>query len=428
MGKPQSTGNLVNALAQDSSNNIGIGGAANASFKLQVTGATNLTGVLTLGSTISNGTFTYTLPSATGTLALTSALSGYLPLTGGTLTGALSGTSATFSGNMAIGVTPSPSDTFPALQVGRAGFMGAGNEVNISANGYYSSPSWKYIASDTAALYNIAGNVHSWYTAVSGTANGAISWAERMRITSGGNVGIGTSSPSIKLTVANAANGDIAAFTNSVDSDIYINLTSGVARLASGSGVLALGTGNTERMRISTGGNILINTTSDTGERFKVNGQVASYGSSALLQVQARDASTIYAWYADNNTNLYFFNTGNGITGQFTRTTGVYTALSDINKKKDFEDSKIGLNAIMGLKPTLFRMKEDNESIDKTLGFIAQQVKEFIPQAYVESGEGDDKFIGLQDRPIIAALVKAIQEQQAQIQELKAEIDELKNK
>jgi hypothetical protein len=66
-------------------------------------------------------------------------------------------------------------------------------------------------------------------------------------------------------------------------------------------------------------------------------------------------------------------------------------------------------------------MKEDNESIDKTLGFIAQQVKEFIPQAYVESGEGDDKFIGLQDRPIIAALVKAIQE-------LKAEIEQLKQK
>jgi hypothetical protein len=47
----------------------------------------NFTGQLTLGSTITNGTYTYTLPSATGTLALTSALSAYLPLTGGTLTG-----------------------------------------------------------------------------------------------------------------------------------------------------------------------------------------------------------------------------------------------------------------------------------------------------------------------------------------------------
>ena len=50
---------------------------------------------------LGNGTYTYTLPSATGTLALTSALSSYLPLSGGTLTGALSGTSATFSGALA---------------------------------------------------------------------------------------------------------------------------------------------------------------------------------------------------------------------------------------------------------------------------------------------------------------------------------------
>ena len=70
--------------------------------KLQVTGAAKITGQLTLGSTITNGTYTYTLPSATGTLALTSALSGYLPLTGGTLTGALGGTSATFSSFLTV--------------------------------------------------------------------------------------------------------------------------------------------------------------------------------------------------------------------------------------------------------------------------------------------------------------------------------------
>ena len=63
-------------------------------------GGLTLAGQLSLGSTITNGTYTYTLPSATGTLALTSALSSYLPLSGGTLTGALSGTSATFSGDI----------------------------------------------------------------------------------------------------------------------------------------------------------------------------------------------------------------------------------------------------------------------------------------------------------------------------------------
>ena len=64
--------------------------------------------------------------------------------------------------------------------------------------------------------------------------------------------------------------------------------------------------------------------------------------------------------------------------------TGAYTATSDINKKKDFEDSKIGLNEVMKLKPKLFRMKTENENSDKHLGFIAQEVKEVIPQAYLE--------------------------------------------
>jgi hypothetical protein len=51
-----------------------------------------------VASITNNATRTYTLPNADGTLALTSNLSDYLPLTGGTLTGALNGTSAAFSG------------------------------------------------------------------------------------------------------------------------------------------------------------------------------------------------------------------------------------------------------------------------------------------------------------------------------------------
>ena len=100
---------------------------------------------------------------------------------------------------------------------------------------------------------------------------------------------------------------------------------------------------------------------------------------------------------------------------------GVYTPTSDVNKKKDFEDSEIGLKEVMELQPKLFRMKTESEDTDKHLGFIAQEVKEVIPQAYVEQGEDDEKFIGLNEMPIIAALTKAIQE-------LKAEIEILKNK
>jgi ABC-type tungstate transport system permease subunit len=47
MGLTFRLGQVPLAVFTDSSNNVGIGASANASFKLQVTGATNLTGALT---------------------------------------------------------------------------------------------------------------------------------------------------------------------------------------------------------------------------------------------------------------------------------------------------------------------------------------------------------------------------------------------
>jgi hypothetical protein len=117
---------------------------------------------------------------------------------------------------------------------------------------------------------------------------------------------------------------------------------------------------------------------------------------------------------------LTYFYFGANIA-QINMSTGTYTALSDINKKKDFEPSTIGLNEILQLKPTLYRIKTDDTKDNKELGFIAQEVKEHIPQAYVQSGEGKDIFIGLNYNAIVASLVKAVQE-------LKTELDELKNK
>ena len=70
----------------------------------------------------------------------------------------------------------------------------------------------------------------------------------------------------------------------------------------------------------------------------------------------------------------------------------------------------------MGLKPTLYRIKSENGT-EKHLGFIAQEVKDFIPQAFVQNAD----FIGLTEMPIVAALTKAVQE-------LKQELDTLKNK
>jgi hypothetical protein len=77
-----------------------------AGYRLDVVGTTRISGVLTLSSTISNGTYTYTLPGATGTLALTSALSSYVP-TSRTLTINGDAYDLTADRTWTIGVTPS---------------------------------------------------------------------------------------------------------------------------------------------------------------------------------------------------------------------------------------------------------------------------------------------------------------------------------
>jgi hypothetical protein len=124
-------------------------------------------------------------------------------------------------------------------------------------------------------------------------------------------------------------------------------------------------------------------------------------------------------WNLVNGGDANFYFGYQGVSkANISPTSGVYTPLSDVNKKKDFEQSTIGLSAILGLKPTLYRMIDEEESVDKHLGFIAQEVKEFIPQAYVETINNENTFIGLDYQAITSALVKAMQEQNQIIQEL----------
>ena len=195
---------------------------------------------------------------------------------------------------------------------------------------------------------------------------------------------------------------------------------------------------------LTTGGSAVINGNQTTTGNFTLNGNQTILRTTPTITLEGRNsgnsgAKLQFLGWANTHKN---WELGNGMAGQgfqfrasatagstnfstvavINSGTGVYTATSDINKKKDFEDSEIGLKEVMKLKPKLFRMKTENENSDKHLGFIAQEVKKVIPQAYLEeNGENDEKFIGLQDRPIIAALTKAIQE-------LKAEIELLKNK
>jgi hypothetical protein len=337
-------------------------------FILQPTGysilaslSRNLTGsgygVLTLRNS-ANGTVqtasltvdrTYTLPDATGTIALTSNLSSYLPLSGGTMTGTLNGTTITFGSNA-------------------NNLLNSGNFQMVDPAGL------KYLqVSVTSTLANIATNYSDSNIPLSLNSYGN---ANQLYLSTGGKILLGSN------------------VDNTVDK---LQVTGSIKSTAD----------------IKAGGNLYAN-----------NGTGAVYGSEFAFP-NSTLPSRISLYLSAGTLTVY--NSAVGNIGQFNSTTGVYTPLSDINKKKDFENSNIGLNSILNLKPTLYRML-DEENTNKHLGFIAQEVKEFIPQAYVESGEGKDIFIGLDFQAITTTLVKAVQEQQTIIDGLLKRIELLENK
>jgi hypothetical protein len=240
---------------------------------------------------------------------------------------------------------------------------------------------------------------------------------EKLRITSAG-----------KIYNSNAPSGDwgLELFSNTTTSAAYGLHIRGGTNSSDAALFIEDAGGTTAFFRVTGAGNVLIGTTTSSSGVFKLevgNGtsdtRIYCNSSDVFALAVARSSNSIFYLGADTSGNGIFSNGSGTAISNINRTTGTYTATSDINKKKDFELPKIGLNEILQLRSTLYRMKEDKEDSFKYLGFIAQEVKEFIPQAFVQK----DDFIGLDYQAITSALVKAVQEQQEQIKELQSQIN-----
>ena len=73
------------------------------------------------------------------------------------------------------------------------------------------------------------------------------------------------------------------------------------------------------------------------------------------------------------------------------------------------------------MTPIRVRLSDDHEPLHHSAGFTAQRLKELIPEA-VTASDDPDELLGVQLYPVVAHLVRAVQQLSAQVAELKTKV------
>jgi hypothetical protein len=244
---------------------------------------------------------------------------------------------------------------------------------------------------------------------------------ERMRITSGGNVGIGTTSPSYLLTVGQAGTTadsyiQIASTSTGTGNLFFGDATgggtasySGYIQYQHGVDSMVFGTSNTERMRITSGGDkIMLGSVSNV--TFTNDGVQMNFGRNGTNYIQALGGTSSEIRIISNTNGVVLSNGGTS-----------WGSLSDEKTKDIIEPIDNAIDKICTLRAIIGKYKTDEED-KRRLFLIAQDVEKEFPEAVFTIQNTDEtENLGLNYQDLIPVLVKAIQE-------LKAEIEILKNK
>ena len=410
---------LGNSLIWDNGTNVGIGNQG-TTYTLDVSGTGRFTSTLLV-----SGAATF---------------SGFVGINGSPATGfpleayinSSTAYSSTSRGNvMRVYNSNTSANIFAGIELGGAG----------TANDGLAGLNAVVTGSGSAAL--------TFYTRDSNT------FAERMRITSAGNVGIGTSSPNIASFSGTCLTLEAGGSTSTKSAGVELAWAGATRSLWGGySGGVYIGTWSnenfeirtnaTERMRITTGGNVLINATSVPVAALNypilsVNGTMYSQGSASGIFWENRSGGVTfttnwYGWYTTSGT-IYLYN-GSANIASINTSTGVYTAItpSDSRLKNNIINYNRGLSELLKLevKEWEYSGKAGTNAGEKTIGFVADQIINVIPEwvseydvKLEESDEEKTQVKRIITNDLQYLLVKAIQEMNTKLDEQNQTIQNL---
>jgi hypothetical protein len=281
-------------------------------------------------------------------------------------------------------------------------------------------------------------NTGFWFPSAD-TIAASTAGAERMRIDSSGNVGIGTSSPTTRLHIAGATTATSQLTTQHTGSAVttIFGCDGGIdagAVYVTTNHPLAFKTNNAERMRITDAGKVLIGTTTsgNTSERqFQVTNPVGTSGNQAIAAVLGANTnntnSYLYIGFSDNADRFFVFGNGN-----VQNTNNSYGAISDIKVKENIVDATPKLDKLNQVRIVNFNLKGETT---KQIGVVAQELETIFPSMIDESFDMDKEgnALGTTTKSVkysvfVPMLIKAMQEQQALIENLTTRLNALESK
>jgi hypothetical protein len=242
---------------------------------------------------------------------------------------------------------------------------------------------------------------------------------ERMRISSSGNVGIGTANPAYPLQVekstdTNAASGTgvikIRGGASTYSGAIGMDATGMSIGTDSGVRALMLVAGGSERMRINAGGDVLFGCTSLPSSSVGGAGFEDATSNRMILKLASTTTS---------NTNLVLIFNPNGNVGSIT-TSGSSTSFntsSDYRLKTDAQPMTGATDRLKQLNPVNFEWIADGTRVD---GFLAHEAQAVVPEAVTGThnevdADGNPVYQGIDQSKLVPLLVATIKELEARI-------------